>query len=283
MEQGVPPKQRNLRAATTIRVGIAIQIESKMNRPLNARSNRCGLRACAAALLAVAAFSASAQSRPDGRWHGGFGLGGSAASGNTNATTLALTAEATRATADDKFSLNALLNYGTSEVDGVKTRSAELARLGGRYDHDLSARMFLFAGTEGEINEPGGLDSRYSLNGGTGYHLVKTDRNTFDVIAGVGYTDARFSDGERQNGIEGMVGEESTHKLGESATFKQRFAYFPGTGSIDSRATFDATLTAAITGGWTVNTGLAVRHNSDVAPGLKKTDSLLTFGFGFKY
>ncbi|MEO8280573.1 MAG: DUF481 domain-containing protein [Ideonella sp.] len=50
-----------------------------------------------------------------------------------------------------------------------------------------------------------------------------------------------------------------------------------------NRATFDATVATAISGGWTLNTGFSVRYDSKVAPGLKNTDTLLTAGFGYKY
>lgn len=227
--------------------------------------------------------AAVAQTPPDGRWHGGISIGGSAASGNTSSRALSITADTARATDQDKLSLYGLLNYGSNRTAGVSEKTAELYRLGGRYDFNLRPRVFLFAGGEGEANRPGGIDSRLVVNTGVGYRLLTEPTASWDVFGGVGYTDARFTDGSTRQGAELLLGEESSHKVGDSSTVKQRLVFYPGTSETGNRATFDTSLATAITGGWTLNTGLAVRYASKVAPGLKTTDTLLTFGFGYKY
>lgn len=236
-----------------------------------------------AATLMLCAASARADQPADGLWHGNISIGGSAASGNTSSTSLSVTADTTRITDDNTFNLYALVNYGDSEVDGVSTRTAELYRAGGKAEHNVGESFFVFGGGEGEANEPAGLDSRAALNGGVGYRLLRSEKNRFDVFTGVGYTDSRFSDGSRRSGSEYLVGEESSHQLSESTSLKQRLVLYTGGSEVGERATFDASLATAIAGGWTVNTGLAVRYNSRVAPGLEKRDTLLTFGLGYQF
>ncbi len=235
------------------------------------------------ALLAAASFGAQAQQKPDGLWHGGISIGGSAASGNTDSTALAVTADGTRATAADKISLYGLLNYASNKQAGVTNRTSELFRIGGRYDYNLSQTMFVFGGGEAETNKAGGVDSRYNINTGAGYHLINNDRTIFDVFGGIGYASTDFTNGSTREGAQLLIGEESTHRVGEATTFKQKLVFYPGQSDIGNRATFDATLATAITGGWTLNTGIAVRYDSKVAAGLKNTDTLLTAGFGYKY
>lgn len=235
-------------------------------------------------LLIAMATGAHAQIEADGLWHGGVSIGGSAASGNTESTTVTLNADATKATDQDKISLFSIANYASSEnAQGVKIRTAELFRLGGRYDYNLNPRVFLFTGGEAETNDPAGIDSRYNLNAGAGYHVIRTPETTFDVFGGAGYASTDFTNGTTRNGGELLFGEESTHRLGDSSTFKQRLVYYPGTSELGNRATFDASLVTTITGNWTLNTGVNVRYASKVATGLKKTDSLLTVGFGYKF
>ena len=225
-----------------------------------------------------------AQNAADGRWHGGVSIGGSASSGNTKATTVTLNADAAKVTDRDRLWLYSIANYADSETArGVKTRTAQLFRLGGRYDYNLNPRVFLFTGGEVETNDPGGIDRRYNVNAGSGYHLISNPDTTFDVFGGVGYASTDFTTGQTRNGAELLVGEESTHRLGDANTFKQRLVYYPGTSELGNRATFDASLATTITGAWTLNTGVAVRYASRVAPGLKNTDSLLTVGFGYKF
>ncbi|MDO9093567.1 MAG: DUF481 domain-containing protein [Rubrivivax sp.] len=233
--------------------------------------------------LALRCTAAAAQSPPDGRWHGDIAIGGSSASGNTSATALNLRVETSKATDADKISLYALANYGTSESQGVRTRSADLARVAGRYDRNLDTRFFAFGGGEAETNRPGGVRSRLNANVGAGWRLLRSAAHNGNVFTGVGHSGTHFTDGSRRSGTEWLLGEETSHQLGESSTFKQRLVLYPGAREIGNRATFESGLATAIVGGWTFNAGLVLRYTSKVAPGLKKGERLLTFGFGYKY
>lgn len=233
--------------------------------------------------FALACTGAHAQNTPDGRWHGGLSVSGALASGNSSSRTLAGNADASVATANDKLSLYGLANYGRNKVNGVDTTTADLLRLGGRYDFNLGPQWFSFGGVEAETNEAGGVRDRYNLNGGVGYHLLKDDITNWDVFSGLGYTATRLTDGSEANGAQVLFGEESSHKLSETTTLKQRLVYYPGGGDLGHRATFDASLATLIHGGWTLNVGLSSRYASRVPAGTKKTDNLLTAGFGYKF
>ncbi len=233
--------------------------------------------------MALAASVVHAQTEPDGKWHGGITLGGAFASGNSSSRTLSGTADAAVASTADKLSVYGNVNYGRSRINEVQTTTSDQVRLGGRYDYNLSETLFVFAGADAETNKVAGLRSRYGLNGGVGYKVIRTDTTTFDVFAGVGYSTVKFVDNSSANGAELKLGEESTHKLTDTTTFKQRFEFLPGMNDLGNLATFDASLATAISGGWTLNTGLAVRYASKVAPGLKSTDTLVTVGFGYKF
>lgn len=237
--------------------------------------------------LALGAFAlaltAHAQDTPDGRWHGGLSVSGALASGNSSSKTLAGNADASVATAEDKLSLYGIANYGRNKVNGIDTTTANLLRLGGRYDFNLGPQWFSFGGAEGETNKAGGVRDRYNLNGGLGYHLIKDDANSWDLFSGLGYTATRLTDGSEAKGAQVLFGEESSHKLSETTTLRQRLVYYPGGGDLGNRATLDAGLATQVLGGWTLNAGLASRYSSRVPVGTKKTDNLLTVGFGYKF
>ncbi|RZL37170.1 MAG: DUF481 domain-containing protein [Rubrivivax sp.] len=233
--------------------------------------------------LALASQAALAQDNPDGRWHGGLSLAGAFASGNTSSRTLAANADASRATAQDKISLYGIANYGRNKVDDVSTTTADLLRVGGRYDFNLGPQWFSFGAAEGETNKAGGVRNRYNLTGGVGYHVVKNDANSWDVFGGLGYTASQLTDGSNANGVQVLLGEESSHKLSETTTLKQRLVYYPEGDDLGDRATFDAGLATTISGAWTFNAGLSSRYTSRVPIGTKKTDNLLTVGFGYKF
>lgn len=233
--------------------------------------------------LALLSQAALAQNTPDGRWHGGLSVSGAMASGNSSSRTLAANADANVATAEDKLSLYGIANYGRNKVEGVDTTTADLLRLGGRYDFNLGPQWFAFGGAEGETDKAGGVEHRYNLNGGAGYHLVKDDSTSWDLFSGVGYTGSRLTDGSTADGAQVLFGEESSHKLSETTTLKQHLVFYPGGGELGHRATFDASLATQISGGWTLNAGLSSRYASRVPEGTKKTDNLLTVGFGYKF
>ncbi|HYP34245.1 MAG TPA: DUF481 domain-containing protein [Burkholderiaceae bacterium] len=246
-------------------------------------SNNIVLRALALSSLACAASLAHAEAAPDGLWHGTVAVGGAFASGNTNSKVLTGAADGARVTAADKISLFGNVNYGRNKVNGVETTTADQVRAGGRYDYNLSDAAFVFGGGDGETNKAAGLDSRLNLDTGLGYKIIHDATTTFDVFGGLGWSHAKFTDGTSGQGVTALLGEESVHKLSDTTTFKQRAEFHPGAHDIGNLATFDASLATAISGGWTLNTALAVRYASKVPAGLKKTDTLLTVGFGYKF
>lgn len=234
--------------------------------------------------LAAASLPARAQDRPDGLWHGDASLGGTLSRGNNDSLTLSVQGNLNRVTAADKIGLYGVGNYGRAKVDGERSTTADLLRVGGRYDFNLGENLFSFGAAEGETNKAGaGVSNRYSVNGGLGLHVLRSEDHSFDVIAGLGFTDTRFIDGETDRGAQALLGEESHHKLSETTSFNQRLTYHPSSGDLSTRVNFDANLATQIAGGWTLNTGLSSRYNSVVPEGLKKTDNLLTVGFGYKF
>ena len=246
-------------------------------------SSSTALVARAALLSLTVAGAAHAAAAPDELWHGNIAVGGAFASGNTSSKVLTGSADATRTTTVDKINLFGNVNYGRSKVAGVQTTTADQVRAGGRYDYNLSDAMFVFAGADGETNKVAGLDSRLNLDTGLGYKVLHDATTTFDVFGGLGWSHAKFVDGSTAQGATALLGEESTHKLSDTTTFKQRVEFHPGAHDIGNLATLDAGLATAISGGWTLNTGLQVHYASKVPAGLEKTDSLLTVGFGYKF
>ena len=229
-----------------------------------------------------------AQALQDNQWHGGISIGGSYASSNTSSQTFTVNANGSKATAEDKLGLYTLINYGSNKVNDVKTNTAQLFRLGGRYDYNLSENSFFFGGSEAETNKIQNIDSRYSVNAGAGYKAIKTPETSFDLFTGVGYSKTEFGvtippSASSKKGVEFLFGEESTHKLSPTSSIKQRWVVYPGTSEIGTRSTLDVNLATVVANGWTLNAGAAFNYTSKPSANFKKTTSLITFGFGYKY
>ncbi len=230
-----------------------------------------------------AAQGAEGPEKLDDQWHGSLSLGAAAASGNTSSVTLSAAADTSKANTLDKISLSALVNYGRSDASGTQTTTADQAWARGRYDYNLGPVWFAFGGVEAETNNVAGLESRYGVNGGIGYKVIRNETTSFDLFTGVGYSGVEYTDGSEANGVELLLGEESVHRLGESTTFRQRFVFRPGQGDLGNFSTFNAGLATAITGAWTLNLGLQVQYASKVPVGVETTDTLFTAGFGYKF
>lgn len=226
---------------------------------------------------------AGVPSEPDGRWHGALSLGGAFASGNASSQSVTVTGQAARVSVQDKLALEALVHYGVDRVDGVRVTTADQARLGGRYDYNLSEALFVFAGAGAETYDVAGVDSRFELNAGAGYRLVRTPALAFEVFAGLGHSRVAYTDGRSARGGELVFGEESTHAVGDNASFKQRLVYRPGEGDLGDRLDFTATLIAKVAGSWTMNLGLTARWASVVPAGRESRDVLLTVGAGYTF
>lgn len=240
------------------------------------------------ALAASGAVMAQATVKPDGQFRAAVGLGASTSSGNSRSTNLSLVADAVRATADDKTSLFANGQYASS----AGTTTAERFRLGGRHDHNLNAVMFVFGGLEFERNKFANLQLRSQLQGGLGYHLIKTPDLSWDLFGGAGYTKDSYVDPMRIDGAVRtsygyttlLLAEESTHKLGSNTSFKQRLAVTPNLKNRwEYRATWDAGLAVAMSSTLNLTVGFSANYNSEPGTGLKSTDTLLTTGVSIKF
>jgi putative salt-induced outer membrane protein YdiY len=246
-----------------------------------------------AALLALglaAAVAAQAQAtvKNDGQFRAALGLGASFSSGNTKTTNLALTADGVRATDADKLSLYGNLNYARSN----NTTTADQLRLGARYDKNLSAQLFAFGSLDLERNKFAYLSLRTQLGAGLGWHVIKSTNTTFDVFGGLGYVSDKYKpalviDGRSRDSYgytSLLLGEESTHKLSDTTSFKQRLTLVPNLkNSGEFRANWDAGLAVAMSKTMNLNVGFSAAHNSEPGPGRKATDTLLTTGISVKF
>jgi putative salt-induced outer membrane protein YdiY len=239
-------------------------------------------------LAAAVAAQAQATVKNDGQFRAALGLGASLSSGNSKANNLAITADAVRATDADKLSLYGNLQYAST--DGETT--ADRLRLGARYDKNLSAQLFGYGSLDLERNKFANLNLRAQLGAGLGWHVIKDTQTTFDVFGGLAYVSDKYKtamviDGRSRDSYSYpalMLGEESTHKLSDTTSFKQRLTVLPNLkNSGEFRANWDAGLAVAMSKTMNLNVGFSASHNSEPGPGRKSTDTLLTTGISVKF
>lgn len=239
------------------------------------------------ALLCAGAAQAQTTLKMDGVWRGSVGAGASVSSGNSKSTAVNINGEMVRLSKVDKARLYATGLYGKN--NGVE--AANLIRAGGRYDYDLTPRVFAFGGVDLERDKIANLKFRVAPGVGLGYHLIKNEATTFDIFGGVGYVKDSFyrpllvggSLRDSYGRAELLIGEESTHKISDSTSFRQRLVVYPNLDDRgEYRAVFDSGLAVAMSSKLSLTLGLIARHNSDPGPGVKKTDTLFVTGIAAK-
>jgi len=235
--------------------------------------------------LSIAA-SASAQtvSKPDGAWRGSIGASVTSASGNNRSQNAGLNADAVRQTSDDKMTATVQSLYGRRETNGVRELTASLFRLGTRYDRDLSDLRYLFVGYDVEKNKLADLKWRHSPSAGAGLHLRKTETFTFDVFAGYSYSRETLYTGPRRSFNEGLLGEETTYKWSDKASFRQRLTLFPNlTDAGEYRVVFDAGLLMPLIESWSLTVNYSARYQSNPPLGVQRKDTLLFTGLQYSW
>jgi putative salt-induced outer membrane protein YdiY len=248
-----------------------------------------GKGAALAVLLAVPLWaSAQVTLKPDGKWRYLFTAGANASRGNSDATSVNLQGEAARVSNIDKWTLAGQGSYARN--DSITT--TERLALGTQYNRDINPVWFGFGTADLLRDRIANISSRYSLASGVGYHVIKTQPNTFDVSGGLGYTHDRYdtpaliSDSLRSSygRLELVLAEESNHQLTDTTSFKQRLGVYPNLrDSGEYRATFDTNVTVAMTKTLNLTAGISYRYNSDPGIGIKKTDAMFVTGVSVRF
>lgn len=225
--------------------------------------------------------------KEDGQWRGALAASLALASGNTTSSNFSVGATGLKATKEDKLSVFLTSLYGSNEVGNTTNKTANRTRGGLRYDWNLSDRTFVFGLAELENDKIANLDSRFSLGAGFGYKVIKEKDTAFDIFGGIGYRADKntvFSSLGRSssvstNATELLLGEESSHKLSDNSSFRQKLTIYPNlSDSGKNRAQFDAGFVTSIANGINFQVSLSNRYNSDVPTGAKKSDLLVLTG-----
>lgn len=178
-------------------------------------------------------------------WKTGLNAGFSLTRGNSETTNFSLGFLAARQTLHDKISAYANSVYATNNAAGaVPSTTANTTGGGARYDRDLHDGVFAFANADFFADALQSLNLRSVFGGGGGYHAIKSDRTTLDLLLGLNYTHESYV-GLTRNFAALTVGEELMHKVGKSSVINESLTFFPDLNSLgDYRGTFNlATLT----------------------------------------
>ena len=160
-------------------------------------------------------------------WEGGLDAGFDLTRGNSDTRNFRFDFRSARKVGRDNLTLYAGVLYSVDDLPNASPHiTADEIRGGGRFDRDLTSRFFAFANADFMSDGLQDLNLRSVLGGGLGYHLIKRERTTLDLLGGANFTRENYIEIQRNLGA-GQVGEEFKLKLGKNTSLLQNFAYFP--------------------------------------------------------
>ena len=243
--------------------------------------------------IANCGYALADDAKADGQWRGNGCAALSASSGNTYSSSLNLTANAARVTAEDKLSLYGQILGSRSESASVTSTNANLWLAGTRYDHNITPDLFGFGGLDFSHDQIKQLSLRSVVSGGLGHHMIKTPDTQWDLFGGVAYRTDKYSGlgvsinnamETKLNATELLLGEESAHKISEAISFKQKLVVSPNMSSSKGvRATFDTGLLVAMNKTMSLSVTLQDRYDSLSQAPVEKNDILFFTGINEKF
>ena len=218
------------------------------------------------------------------QWTGGADLGIALTKGNSDTTNVALGMAISRTTLKDKTALYGAAVYNRDGTSGVSRTVANTLRFGGRYDRDFNKRWFGYGFSDLERNGLQDLNLRFVVGGGIGYHAIRNERTSLDILGGLAMNREYFDglDNDRTS-AEAQVGQTLSHQFSSRVSLKEQLFFFPNLSrGGEYRINFDTSLITDITRriGWQIT--LSDRYLSDPPPGFKQNDLLLTTGIRLK-
>jgi putative salt-induced outer membrane protein YdiY len=229
-------------------------------------------------------------------WNGGVNVGFSVARGNSETENLALAFNAVHPTLNDKITMYATTLYTKNDL-ASPSDVANLETGGFRYDRNINPRLFAYGAVDFMSDALQFLDLRGVYGGGFGYHAIKSDNTTFDVLGGLNYTHETYSNGPLVStpppvyasyGVTNKfvaltLGEELTHKH-KGTIITENMYFFPDLqDTSDYRATFNLGTVTKLGKRFGWQNQFSDIYVSNPPVGAKKNDVILTTGLNFTF
>jgi len=211
-------------------------------------------------------------------WAGTLDTGLGLVRGNSDSSNFTFGLNAVRASTRDKVTFYTNSAFARSALNGVTATTAQAIAGGVRYDLNISDKSFGF-GTVDLFNDRfQALDLRTVVGAGGGYHAIKNNRTTFDVLFG-GSFDREFFTTFNRSSAEVLLGETFTHKFFAASAFNETLFFYPNLSSTgDFRSTLSLGLVTRLTKLLSWQTSFNDYYLSNPPPGKKTDDLLLSTG-----
>jgi len=229
-------------------------------------------------LFAPALLMAQEKQAPNYGWSGKGEFGFVSSSGNSDTRSLNMAAEFVYESEKWRHRLSAgALN---SENSGKKT--ANRYDFGAQSDYKLSERSYVFGALRYEKDDFSAYEDQTTAAMGYGRKLLDNIRHKLKAEAGLGYRTASLAaTGENETGVVARGLLDWAWQLTPSTALGERFLV--ESGRDNTYLQNDLGLSVAINSRLAVKLGYQVRTNSDVPPGVDKTDTLTSANLVYNF
>ena len=225
-------------------------------------------------------------------WNGGLNLGFALTRGNSETKNLNIAFNATRKGFHDKLTLYTNSIYAANDLPTASPHTTANAIGGGaRYDHDFAPRVFGFVNGDFYHDALQHLDLRSTGGGGIGWHAIKHDATSLDLLAGVNYTHESYAvpinppDPSKTRNQAGLtLGDAFMHKVGKGTVITQTLFFYPDLSQTGQyRGTFNFGTVTKLNKwlGW--QNSFADIYVSNPPSGTKKNDLQLATGLNVSF
>ncbi len=211
-------------------------------------------------------------------WKGEVELGFTSTSGHTDSENLNARLGVSREEGKWKHAADLRTIKNTTEDE----TTADSLVFKEKSEYKLGEKSYAFGQLRYEDDEFSGYDYQTSISFGLGSRFIEDEQHLLDASIGLGYRsikDSATGESEEDAIITGEV--IYAYKISETTTFTQTF--FVESGDENTHSESDTGLKTQIAGNLASKIGYLVKHNSDVPPGIDKTDEIfsvsLVYGF----
>ncbi|PJK00123.1 hypothetical protein CO615_05565 [Lysobacteraceae bacterium NML75-0749] len=230
-----------------------------------------------AALLGTPAI-ATAANNTDDRWSGTGELGLAIAKGNTDSRTLVGKLAAARTQGEWTYTAGAAFLNGKSKGNETAYRYEGLLSAA----RDLSARSYIVGGVRIERDHYASYEYQNVAAVSYGFHALDNEATQLTFEIGGGYRWSKLQDLRvHENGAIARAGMKFKHQFNENVAVYDNLLV-EGNGD-NTFLRNDLGIQVKMTDALALKAGVETRHNTDVLPGVKKTDTLTTVNvvYGF--
>ena len=225
----------------------------------------------------VLAHEVEEETGPVSPWSGKASLGYLGTSGNTDTTNMSGAFEVEYALEKWKHRFEA----ATIKASENNTTTAEAYSAGWKSERNMTDASFLFGRLDWRKDRFSGYDEQFSQTVGYGRRLIDNDKHSLNGELGVGARQSELIDGSTESETIVTGGLYYKWAISETAEFTQDLLVEAGDENTFTES--KTALSATLVGNLALVASYTIRNNSEVLPGIEKTDTFTALSVEYAF